>query len=160
MKKKSTLNRRQFINLGSKVVLTLPLVSTIGCGFGKSSSLNPKDSLKKIILLLGPWSTAEKQKADDFAKRFLDVKPYVDMYLPESGKLVQSLANRFTNDTLAINEINLQNLPVEERELLINLTNQLYSLVEVRFDTINEPPWGNCQGNAKWHTRVPVQNKT
>ncbi len=80
MKKKSTLNRRQFINLGSKIVISLPLVSTIGCGLGKTSSLNPKDSLKKLIFLLGPWSNDEKDKAEDFAKRFLDVVVHEDQY--------------------------------------------------------------------------------
>ncbi len=160
MKKKSTLNRRQFINLGSKVVLSLPIVSTIGCGLSKTSSLDPKDSLKKLILLLGPWSTAEKQKADDFAKRFLDVKPYVDMYLSESGKLVQSLAGRFPDGTMAISEINLQNLPIKENEMLVNLTKQLYSFVEVRFDVAHEPPWGHCQQDRLWHTRPPMLSKT
>ncbi len=116
--------------------------------------------MKKLIFLLGPWSKDEKDKAEDFTRRFLKAKDNVGIYLPESGKLVQSLASRFPDGTMAINEINLENLPVEERELLVSLTKQLYSLVEVRFDTTNEPQWGNCQGNAKWHTRVPAQNKT
>lgn len=156
MKKKSALNRRQFLNLGSKFLISLPVACAIGCVSKKTPILNPKDSLKKLILLLGPWPNSEKQKAEDFVRRFLKAKHAVEPYLPESGQLVQSLASRFSAETMAIGEINLQNLPVEERELLIKLTQQLYTFVEVRFDAINEPPWGHCQGNVKWHTRTPM----
>ncbi len=159
MKKKSILNRRQFINLGSKIVLTLPLVSTIGCGLGKSYSLNPKDSLKKLILLLGPWSTAEKLKADDFVKRFFKVKHNVEPYIPAASKIIKSLAGRFSSETKAIDKINLKSLPHEEQELLMTLTKQLYSFTEVRFQAANTPPWGHCQGDPMWHTRAPLHNK-
>ncbi len=156
MKKDSNLNRRQFLNIGSKLVLSLPVAYVIGCGTDKSSPLNPEDSLKKLILLLGPWPAAEKSKADDFANRFLKAKHAVEPYIPGSGKLVQNLAKRFPAESMAINQINLQNIPAKERELLITLTKQIYSFVEVRFDVANEPPWGHCQGDRLWHTRSPV----
>jgi len=156
MKKDSNFNRRQFLNLGSKLLISLPMVYTIGCDSKHVSPLNPKDSLKKLILILGPWTAAEKQKAYDFVKRFLKAKHAIEPYLSGSGKLVQRLAYRFPAETMAINQINLQNLPIKEKELLVNLTKQLYSYVEVRFDVANEPPWGHCQGDPLWHTKTPV----
>lgn len=159
MKKNTNLNRREFLNVGSKLVLTLPVAYAFGCASEKTLLLNPEDSLKKLILLLGPWPAAEKSKADDFANRFLKAKPATAPYLPESGKLVQNLAKRFPAESMAINQINLQNLPIKEKELLVNLTKQLYSYVEVRFDVANEPPWGHCQGDRLWHTRAPVHSK-
>ncbi len=160
MKKDSNLNRRQFLNISYKLVLSLPVAYVIGCGTDKSSPLNPEDSLKKLIFLLGPWSAAEKQKADDFANRFLKAKHAFKPYLPGSGKLVQSLAKRFPAESMAINQINLQNLAPKERDLLITLTQQIYSYVEVRFDVANEPPWGLCQGDRLWHTKPPKHSKS
>jgi hypothetical protein len=56
---------------------------------------------------------------------------------------------------MAVQEIGLGNIPNEEQEILLNLTKQLYSFVEVRFYVSNEPPWGQCQDSSKWHTRIP-----
>ncbi len=156
MKNNTNLNRRQFLNVGSKLVLTFPVAYAFGCASEKTLLLNPEDSLKKLILLLGPWPAAEKQKAEDFARRFLKAKHAVEPYLPGSGTSIQSLARRFPAETMAIREINLGQLPTKERELLVGLTQQLYSFVEVRFDVANEPPWGHCQGDRLWHTRAPV----
>jgi len=33
--------------------------------------LSPEESLRKLILLLGPWPPAEKERAENFAMRFL-----------------------------------------------------------------------------------------
>ncbi len=156
MKKNTNLNRRQFLNVGSKLVLTLPVAYAFGCASDKTLLPNPEDSLKKLIFLLGPWSTSEKEKANDFAKRFLKSKPATAPYLPESEKLVQSLAKHFPAESMAIHQINLQTIQAKERELLVTLTKQIYSYVEVRFYVANEPLWGHCQGDRLWHTRSPV----
>lgn len=155
MKNESNLNRRQFINISSKLIITLPIVCTFGCE-SKDGELNPEESLKKLILLLGPWKEDEKQKAEDFAERFVTAKHLSNIYLTESGKIVQSLTGRFSAETMAAKEIDLQALPVEEKDLLIKLTKELYSLVEVRFDVAKEPAWGQCLGNPLWHTKSPV----
>jgi diphthamide synthase subunit DPH2 len=58
-----------------------------------------------------------------------------------------------------LKEIDLQDLPPEERELVIELTKQLYSFIEVRFIVSAEPPWGDCQTDRTRHTRAPVSGK-
>ena len=153
--------RRQFL----RVLISLPTGFVIGWDLERHKStvhagpLNPEESLKKLILLLGPWPFTDREKAEDFARRFLKAKHAVGSYLPGSSKLVQSLAGRFPADTVAIREINLQNLPTKERELLMNLVKQLYSFIEVRFYVSDEPPWGECQDDTTRHTRAPTLRK-
>ncbi len=112
---------------------------------------------KKLIFLIGPWTFKEKSVAEDFAVRFLKAG-HINQYLPKSAKLVQSLAGRFPDNTWAVDNVNLKNIPKEEKELLVGLTKQLYSFVEVRFYVSNEPIWGQCQGDVNWQTKVPKQN--
>jgi hypothetical protein len=132
----------------------------IGCDSGQqkavvhSHALNPKESLKKLLLLLGPWTPSEKEKGEDFVRRFL-ASEHAGTYLPESSVLIQNLAGRFPADSMAVNQINLRKLPASERELLTNLTKQLYSFVEIRFFVSGEPPWGECQPDRMLYTRVP-----
>ncbi len=152
------LNRRRFIDLSSKFMLSLPVAYSISCIPDRVTLLNPEDSLKKLIFVLGPWPDSDKQKADKFVKRFMKAEPLVGSYLPEFGEIIQNLANRFPDETMAIKEINLKKLPAREQELLIGLGQQLYSFVEVRFYISNIPSWGECQGN-EWHTRTPVEGK-
>ncbi len=150
-------DRRKFL----KVMISLPVAVAISgeLEITKSKiltpSLNPEQSFKKLIFLLGPWSATDKEEAEDLAWRFLKAKHNVDAYLPESSELVQSLASRFPKKTMAIKEINLQNLPAKEQELLLRLVKHLYSFIEVRFTVSNEPPWGECQGDGNWHTQTP-----
>jgi len=158
MKNDNNYTRRQFLNLTSKLLVSLPMIYTFSCVSKNASLLNSKDSLRKLILLLGPWTNEEKLKAEDFAKSFLKANHATSPYLPGSSKLVQSLANQFPDESMAISEIHLKNLTAEEQKLLVTLTQQLYSFVEVRFDVANEPPWGQCQG-SNWHTRTPALDK-
>ncbi len=120
----------------------------------QTPDLSPEESLKKLIRLLGPWSVSDREKADGFAERFLKASSAVEPYLPGSSELVQSLADRFGDGPLK--EIDLRNLPAKEQALLVQLAQQLYSYVEVRFYTGNKPPWGQCQGDATQYTRAPV----
>jgi hypothetical protein len=57
---------------------------------------------------------------------------------------------------MSIDEVNLAMLPEEERDLLLQLTRQLYTYVEVRFFVNGEPPWGECQKDNLRYTRIPV----
>ncbi len=150
--------RRYFL----RVLISLPMGSVIGWNLDRYESLvyartlTPEESLKKLVLLLAPWPATDNKKAEDFAKRFLKSKHAVGPYLPVSSKVVQSLASRFPDGTLAINEIDLRSLPAKEKELLMNLVGHLYSLVEVRFDISNWPPPGECQDDTTWYTRAPA----
>lgn len=150
--------RRQFLRL----LVSLPMGSVIGWNLDRykalvyARTLTPEESLKKLILLLGPWPLTDNKKAEGFARRFLKSKHAVGSYLPVSSELVQSLASRFPDGTLAINEIDLRSLPAKEKELLMNLVGHLYSLVEVRFDISNWPPPGECQDDTTWYIRAPA----
>lgn len=154
---KNQYTRRKFLKLGSKVVLSLPLISVVGCDLDNTSLLNPHDSLKKMIFIIGPWSESEKQIADNFVQRFFKAKHTISPYLPQHKKIIQKLANRFSSDTMSIEDINLQELTSTEKELLLTLVKHIYNFVEVRFYVAKEPPWGQCQGKH-WHTRIPDPN--
>ena len=145
-----------------KLVVSLPLGFIFGWELTRAGSaaeqlfLNPEASLQKLILLLGPWSTTDRGRGEDLARRFVRSNRVSGLYLRESGKLVQSLAGRFPDGAMAISEINIQNLPQEEQALLLQLVSQIYSLIEVRFLACNDPPWGTCQADRLRHTRAPT----
>jgi hypothetical protein len=145
--------------------MSLPFGLAVGCDTEQRKSdtradlLSPEESLRKLVLVLGPWSTSDKKEAEDFAQRFLKANHASGHYLGESSELVQNLASRFPGESMAMNETDLRNLPAKERELLTRLTSQLYSFIEVRFYVSNEPSWGQCQGDNTWHTRTPMLDK-
>ena len=56
---------------------------------------------------------------------------------------------------MAADEIDLRELPEAERDLLVSLVQQLYSLLEVRFTIAGQPGFGECQRDAKWYTLPP-----
>jgi len=156
--KKSNARRRRLL----KLVITAPLGFIFGWEFTQAGHaeaqalLDPEASLHKLILLLGPWSTADRERGEDFAKRFVQASHTGGLYLPGSGALVQSLASRFPDGAMAISEINMRNLPGEEQALLLQLVGHIYSLIEVRFLACNDPPWGACQADRLRHTRAPT----
>ena len=121
------------------------------------SKLNPEESLKSLIYIFGPWKFEDHSIAEDFAIRFI-ATDYARVFLPKSVNLVQSLSGQISEEATKVEEIDLGKLPVEEQDLLIALSKQIYSFVEVRFYVSNDPPWGECQGNPRFHTRIPKQN--
>lgn len=76
-------------------------------------------------------------------------------YLIDKGKTLQVLASRLPNDLSAMEKIDLSEFPEKEREVLIQLTQQLYSFIEVRFLVTDEPPWGDCAYDVLRYTRPP-----
>jgi hypothetical protein len=150
--------RRQIL----RILLCLPTGFMIGWDSERRTSCahprppTPAESLKRLILLLGPWSSADRKKAEDFAERFLKAKQVARPYLSSSGNGLQTLATRFPSNKMAIQKIDLRNLPPKEQQLLMRLVRQLYSFTEVRFYIRNEPPWGECQDDTTRHTRAPV----
>jgi hypothetical protein len=149
--------RRQFVRL----VASLPIAFAFGCDTDRNRSgedappLSPEESLRKLVIILGPWRT-EDTGAEDFAARFVASSYAGGQYLPESSELVQSLASRFPDGVMAVTEVDLGGLPDEEQQLLLTLVSHLYSLIEVRFLVANEPPWGACQADRTRHTRAPA----
>ena len=160
---KNKIGRRQFLWLGISRPVSLPILFIIGCDSVQqkvvySPVLNPEESLRKLLLLLGPWTPSQIEKGDDFIRRFL-ASEHAKTYLHESSGLIQNIADRFPADKMAANEINLRKLPVDERHLLIQLTKQLYSFVEIRFHISNESPWGECQSDRMRYTIAPNLNR-
>lgn len=147
--------RRRLLGL----LVSLPTGLAVGLGQSQSSLetplLNPEESLRKLILFLGPWPAADREEAEDFARRFLQARDAIRPYLPGLSDLVQSLAGRFPDETLAGEEINLRGSSEQERELLKQLVKQLYSFIEVRFLVSNESPWGACQSDRLKYTKAP-----
>ncbi len=156
--KKHDAERRELLRL----VVSAPLGFAVGCESVHLAPtvqlplLGPEASLEKLILLLGPWSTTNREEGEDFARRFLGASHAGGLYLPGASEAVQSLASRFPNGAMAIREIDLRSLPGEEQALLMQLVRQLYSLIEVRFLASNDPLWGVCQGDRLLHIRAPT----
>jgi hypothetical protein len=107
-----------------------------------------------LVLALGPWPEDDKERAEDFADRFVTYAG--SLYLPDSAATIQSLAGRLPAGAMALEKIDLGDLSAEEREVLTQLTKQIYSFIEVRFFVASEPPWGRCLGERTWYTRAPA----
>ncbi|MCP4204436.1 MAG: hypothetical protein GY769_21200 [bacterium] len=137
---RSEWKRRDFL----KLMMTLPVGYALGCAV--ETRTPAQESLGRLVLALGPWSQGERERAQEFAERFLAAEHLVGLYLPESSGVIRSLAQRFPKGAMAVGELELGALPSEERELAVELVQQLYSLIEVRFEISNEPRWGECQG--------------
>lgn len=146
--------RRQVI----RFLISLPIGLSIGCSSDEKQTqlqvarLSPEASLKKLLLLIGPWSPSERREADDFARRFLASEHTVSPHIA-SAETVQDLAARFPDEAMGMRELDLGYLSEEEREILLVLVKQLYSSVEVRFMLSGQPPEGQCQGDATIHIR-------
>jgi hypothetical protein len=143
------LRRREFI----QVLLSLPLGYAVACaGDGRAQG---QQSLGKLVLALGPWSPDDRELAEEFVRRFLAAEHIVGLYLPESSAVIQSLTQRFPEGAMSVGDVDLATLSAEEREFVVGFTQQLYSLVEVRFFVSNEPRWGVCLGERTRYTQVP-----
>lgn len=148
------ITRRSFVIKSSRALAFLPIAGAVGCFSNTDVKLNSEDALKRLIYIVGPWTVADKLTAENFAKRFLK-SGHAEPYLPKAVKLIESLIKQISEVTFAVKEISLDTIPEEEQQALLNLTKQLYSFVEVRFYVSNEPTWGECQENSKWHTKIP-----
>ena len=151
------LKRREFL----EILMALPLGAAMACGTESGRPLSDvplasQEAMKKLVRVLGPWSEAETARAESFAQRFVAASHIVGSYFGESRAALESVAARFPDGAMAVAEIELGNLPADERELVLQLTRDLYSLVEVRFFVSSVPPWGECIGDRTWHTRAPA----
>jgi len=141
--------RREFV----QVLMTLPLGYAIGCRPEPQSQA--QESLGNLVLALGPWPATDRERAEEFVARFLAAEHIVGLYLPESEAAVRRLARRYPDGAMATAELDLSLLSAEERELAMQLVEQLYSLIEVRFYIANEPRWGECLGERTRYVRAP-----
>ena len=148
-------DRRDFL----KMLAALPVLYLAGCGPGKAPVgkyplQGPDESLRKLIRLLGPWK--EEGAAGDFIRRFLGAEDVVAPYLADRGASIGALAARFPDTAMAADSVDLRGVPEEEKELLLELTKQLYTFIEIRFLVAGEPPWGECGPEDRLrYTRAP-----
>lgn len=156
--KKQNNNRRDFL----KILTVLPVGFFIGCSPGqqesetKSNLLSSEESLKKLIVLIGPWTISEKEEAEGFALRFIKASNNTSPYLPESSGLIQSILSKVNFESGEFKEINLRKFSDEERELLLQLVQQLHSYLELRNYISKEPKFGECQTDNLFYTKAPV----
>ena len=144
-----SLKRREFV----QVLMSLPLGYAVACAAERRSPV--QESLGKLLLAVGPWSADDRERAEEFVGRFLAAEHIVGLYLPESNAVIQRLARRFPGGVMALTELDLALLSAEEREFAMQLVQQLYSLVEVRFHVSNEPRWGECLGERTRYVQAP-----
>ena len=144
-----SLKRREFV----QVLMSLPLGYAVACAAERRSPV--QELLGKLVLALGPWSADDRERAEEFVGRFLAAEHIVGLYLPESNAVIQRLARRFPDGVMALTELDLALLSAEEREFAMQLVQQLYSLVEVRFHVSNEPRWGECLGERTRYVQAP-----
>jgi hypothetical protein len=155
---KHDVERRELLRL----LAALPVGLTVGCDWNgdevgvSGDLLGPEDSLKRLILVLGPWSEEERRRAESFADRFIAAPHAGGALLADAAEELRSLAARFGADGMQVAEIRVEELSESESEVLLALVKQLYSLVEVRFLVSGEPAWGECQDDPLMHTRAPV----
>lgn len=143
------LKRREFV----QVLVSLPLGYALGCvGERGTPAL---DSLGRLVLALGPWSTDDRERAQEFVGRFVAAEHLVGLYLRRFDGVIRSLAGRLPEGVMSIRELELSSLTPDERDFALQLAQQLYSLVEVRFHVSSEPPWGQCLGERTRYVRAP-----
>jgi hypothetical protein len=144
-----SLKRREFV----QVLMALPLGYAVGCTAERRTPAH--ESLGKLLLALGPWPADDRERAEEFVGRFLAAEHIVGLYLPESDAVIRRLAGCFPDGGMASTELDFALLSVEEREFAMQLVQQLYSLVEVRFYVSNEPRWGECLGERTRYVQAP-----
>lgn len=137
-----------------RVLLSLPVGYAAACN-NAPDHLSPEESLSSLILLLGPWPDPPGRDGERFAERFLAAPHLVGQFLPDSSGVAQRLACRFDRTTTPPSEVDLVPLAADERELLVTLAAQLYSLTEIQRLAAGQPPYGECQTDGTWHTQAP-----
>ncbi len=151
-------NRRKFIGAVASLAAAAPFFRKpdLFAAVTKEPSPTPEESLRRLVLVLGPWKRKERKKAEEFAARFVRSKHNSAQYLSGSKEQLVSLAKHFPDDAIAVEKVELDGLPAKEKELLLGLTGQIYSLVEVRFGLIGEPPQGSCLPDRMVYTKKPA----
>jgi hypothetical protein len=151
--RKHTLHRRDLL----KSLIVIPAGVASGCDSARREAplLSAEESLKKLLLAIGPWGAEDKEAADNFSSRFLRSEHVKSLFLAENSETVCQLASHFPQGTMALKEVNLGNFPTDQREVLLSLIKQVYDLLEVRFYVSGEPPYGECQTDTIRHTRPP-----
>lgn len=92
--------------------------------------------------------------AEDFIERFWSYIPGSEAYVQDAA-VVQRLSRRFPEGTRASPGIRLTDLSPDEKDLLVQLTDGLYSLFEIRTYLGGELQYGVCLPDRVGYTCAP-----
>jgi hypothetical protein len=150
--KKLNYSRRDFL----KFLSLLPVGFMFGCKGDSdreeiTERLETKESFKKLILALGPWSSNQKVEAENFAERFVAASGNTDPY---PVGLINKIATRIPDNSIRLKKIDLGNFPKDERKLLIQFVQQLHNFLEIRNIITGEPVFGMCQTDNVFYTKA------
>ncbi len=137
------------------MLAVIPLFHFIGCKDDASIESSIKKDLKKLIIAFGPWPSIDRSIAEDFAERFVNAHHLTQSYLHKKADLLITISNKIPKNSISIESLDLSKFSSEEHDLIMNLCDQIYNLVEVRYFISNMPPWGECQIDELFYSKMP-----
>jgi hypothetical protein len=150
---KSKMLRRTFLAMAAASPFALSSCASRSLRDGSSEAELERD-LRRLIYAVGPWTENDANVAEDFFERFWSYMPASDAYVQDMA-LVGRLSRRFPEGSHASPGIRLTDLPSDEKDLLVQLTDGLYSLFEIRAYLGDEPQYGVCLPDRMGYTRAP-----
>ena len=111
-------------------------------------------NLRRLIYAVGPWPENDVDVAEGFFERFWSYLPASEAYVQDIA-LVGRLSRRFPEGSHACSGIRLTDLPSDEKGLLVQVTDGLYSLFEIRAYLGGEPQYGVCLPDRMGYTHAP-----
>jgi TAT (twin-arginine translocation) pathway signal sequence len=132
------------------------LAVTPGCHRRSDPKHEPgtlRDDLWHLVLLIGPWTAADRAQADAVIPRYLSDER-VKRFEPDRASFAL-LAARFANHAPAAESIDLAELSPAERAALVTLTTDLYGAIPVRCAASGTPEPGQCLADPQWQAQVP-----
>lgn len=150
---KSRMLRRTFLRLAAASPLALASCASRTVALSESEAAL-ESSLRRVIFAVGPWPENDLATAEDFFERFWNAVPASEAYV-EDAELLRSLSERFRPGTHAAPGIDLGRLPPDERDLLVQLSDGLYNLLEIRAYVGHEPAFGVCLADRSRYMQAP-----
>ena len=148
----SPMLRRTFLVLAAAAPLALRTAILKPWRDGSEATL--EEALRRLVFAVGPWPEVDLASAEDFFARFWNAVPASGSYR-QDAELLRRLSERFPSGTHAAEAIDLSSLPASERELLVQLSDGLYGLFEIRTYVAGEPPYGICATDRSRYVREP-----
>jgi len=152
MMKEKGFSRRNFLLLAT----TAPIALTLGCRNEGHAVLTAEDALKILVLAVGPWGEDHRSQADNFAARFIQASAVSSPFTAQ-GETLQKLINRapFSDHPMALQSLDLGQYSDSEKDLLISLTAQIYSLYEVHYHHVGGMLDAGICGGREWYQTSP-----
>ena len=150
---RSRMLRRTFLAMATASPFTLSSCASRSLKSGSSEAELERD-LRRLIYAVGPWPESDAAVAEEFFERFWSYTPASEAYVQDMA-LVGRLSRRFPEGSHASPGIRLTDLPPDEQDLLVQLTDGLYGLFEIRAYLGGEPQYGVCLPDRKGYTRAP-----